>query len=283
MIESVATPLKEQVKAFWEANPCDVKEAEPALDTAYFTAFAQQRYRTHPYIPYFADFEAAASQRVLEVGVGVGTDFCRWAAAGAQAVGVDLTAQAVQLTTRHLRALNLSADVSLADCENLPFADHSFDVVYSFGVLHHTPNTERAIREVLRVLKPGGRIRIMLYHKRSWVTLKVYLLHGLLALQPFASIDRLLANHMESQGTKAYTVSEVEAMFAAFEDVAVEPILTCYDTWRGYEASRRSGLLTLARRLWLAWLVRQCGDRFGWNLLISSTKPDASAPRNAHA
>ncbi len=275
MIESVAAPLKEQVKAFWEANPCDVKEAEPALDEAYFQTFAQQRYASHPYIAAFADFEASAGQRVLEVGIGVGTDFCQWAAAGAKAVGVDLTTQAVQLTTQHLRALALSADVHLADCEDLPFADHSFDVVYSFGVLHHTPNTERAIGEVLRVLKPGGRIRIMLYHKRSWVTLKVYLLHGLLALRPWASLDRLLADHMESRGTKAYTVAEVQAMFAGFEGVSVQPTLTCYDTWRGYETSPRGRWLTWARRLWPAWLVRQCGDRFGWNLLISGTK---SAP-----
>ncbi len=283
MIESVATPLKEQIKAFWEANPCDVKEAEPTLDEAYFSAFAQQRYRAHPYISSFADFEAAAGQRVLEVGVGVGTDFCRWAAAGAKAVGVDLTAQAVQLTTQHLHALNLFADVNLADCEDLPFADDSFDVVYSFGVLHHTPNTEQAIREVRRVLKPGGRICIMLYHKYSWVTLKVYMLHGVLALQPFASLDRLLADHMESQGTKAYTTAEVQAMFAAFEGVKVQPTLTCYDTWRGYETSPRGFFFTLARRLWPAWLVQQCGDRFGWNLLISGTKSDASSPRKSHA
>lgn len=275
MIESVAAPLKEQVKAFWEANPCDVKDAAPALDRAYFTAFAQQRYRTHPYIPGFADFEAAQGKRVLEVGVGAGTDFCRWAAAEAKAVGVDLTAQAVHLTAQHLDALALSADVHLADCEDLPFADHSFDLVYSFGVLHHTPDTSRALREVLRVLKPGGQVRIMLYHKRSWVTFKVFLLHGLLALRPFISLDKLLADHMESQGTKAYTIQEVEAMFAAFEGVSVQPILTCYDTWRGYETPRR-GLMALAQRLWPAWLVQACGDRFGWNLLISGTRPGAS-------
>lgn len=271
MIESVATPLKEQVKAFWEANPCDVKDTAPALDKAYFTAFAQQRYRTHPYIPTFAAFEAAKGKRILEVGIGAGTDFCRWAASEAQAVGVALTTQAIQLTTQHLDALELSADVHLADCEDLPFADDSFDLVYSFGVLHHTPNTERAIREVLRVLKPGGQIRIMLYHKRSWVTFKVYLLHGLLALQPFASLDRLLADHMESQGTKAYTIPEVEAMFASFADVSVRPTLTCYDTWRGYETPHR-GIMALAQRLWPAWLVHLCGDRFGWNLLISGAK-----------
>ncbi len=65
-------------------------------------------------------------------------------------------------------------------------------------------------------------------------------------------------------------------MFAGFAGVSVEPILTCYDTWRGYEGSRR-GLLPLARRLWPAWLVKQCGDRYGWNLLISGTKPGVPA------
>ncbi len=271
MVQSVDDTLKDQVKAFWEANPCDIRDTGSPFDAAYFAALSQQRYDSHPYIPAFADFDRWRGKRVLEVGVGAGSDFCRWAEAEAQVVGVDLTAQAAQLTTHRLALFNQAATVNIADCEYLPFADNSFDLCYSFGVLHHTPNTEKAIHEVLRVLKPGGEIRIMLYHTLSWVTLKVYLLHGLLALRPFAPIQSLMEDHMESQGTKAYTVAEAQVLFARFVNVTVQPTLTCYDTWRGYQ-TREGTLFQFAKRLWPAWLINRMGDRYGWNLLISGVK-----------
>ncbi|MDH3602520.1 MAG: class I SAM-dependent methyltransferase [Candidatus Tectomicrobia bacterium] len=271
MHQRVDADLKDQVKTFWEDNPCDVKDTGSPFDAAYFDALSRQRYTSHPYIPEFAEFERWCGKRVLEVGVGAGSDFCRWVEAGAQAVGIDLTAQAAQLTTQRLALGAQSATVNIADCEHLPFDDNVFDLCYSFGVLHHTPDTERAIGEVFRVLKPGGQIRIMLYHTMSWVVFKVYLLHGLLALRPFASIDSLLADHMESQGTKAYTMAQAQTLFAQFADVRVQPTLTCYDTWRGYQ-TREGALFKVAKQLWPAWFIQRLGDRYGWNLLISGVK-----------
>jgi SAM-dependent methyltransferase len=97
----------------------------------------------------------------------MGTDLVQFARAGARVTGVDLTPQAVTITRQRLNLYGLHGEARLADAESLPFADATFDRVYSFGVLHHTPDTARAIGEVHRVLRPGGKVLVMLYHRNS--------------------------------------------------------------------------------------------------------------------
>jgi SAM-dependent methyltransferase len=161
----------------------------------------------------------------------------------------------------------------VGDAENLPFASNSFDLVYSWGVLHHTPDTEGAIAEVRRVLKPGGQARVMLYHLRSWVAFQAWLRYGLLSGRPWASARSIIARHVESPGTKAYSVAEARRLFAAFSDVSVHPRLTAYDllehTLRSSHLGRFSGAL---QRSYPRALIRALGDRFGWNLLIQASK-----------
>jgi SAM-dependent methyltransferase len=161
--------LKERVRAFWQANPCGVKfaDAEPG-SRLFFERVEEHRYRTEWHIPQAADFQGARGLRVLEIGCGLGTDGAQFAGAGADYTGVDLTEAAVSLARRRFELFNLRGNFLRADAENLDFADASFDLVYSHGVLHHTPDTERAVREIHRVLKPGGRAVVMLYHRDSY-------------------------------------------------------------------------------------------------------------------
>jgi ubiquinone/menaquinone biosynthesis C-methylase UbiE len=111
---------------------------------------------------------SARGLRVLEIGCGLGTDGAQFAKAGADYTGVDLTEAAVDLARKRFELFDLSGKFQTADAENLDFADESFDVVYSHGVLHHTPETEKAIKEIHRVLRPGGRAMVMLYHRGSY-------------------------------------------------------------------------------------------------------------------
>jgi ubiquinone/menaquinone biosynthesis C-methylase UbiE len=191
---------------------------------------------------------------VLEVGIGLGTDFTRFARAGARLAGIDLTEAAVDLVRRRLAHEGLEADVRVGDAENLPFADGTFDLVYSWGVLHHTPDTARALDEVRRVLRPGGEARIMLYSRRSWVALGVWLRYGLARGKPWRSFADLLAEHMESPGTKGYTQPELEEMFAGFRDVRFTRWVTPYD-----------------RRV-AGPVARLLGPRFGWFVGITARR-----------
>ena len=146
----------------------------------------------------------------------MGTDFVQFARAGANAAGVDLTEAAVELVRKRLELEGLPAVVRTGDAESFPSQTTSFDLVYSWGVLHHTPNTERAIGEVRRVLRAGGEARLMLYSRRSWVALGAWLRYGLARGKPWLSFTDVLAAHMESPGTKAYTDAELRAMFRGF-------------------------------------------------------------------
>jgi ubiquinone/menaquinone biosynthesis C-methylase UbiE len=161
--------LKERVRAFWQANPCGVKFADAEVGTRlFFERVEEHRYRKEWHIPGAADFAGARGLRVLEVGCGLGTDGAQFARAGADYTGVDLTEASVELARRRFELFGLAGEFRVADAERLEFADESFDLVYSHGVLHHTPDAAAAVREIHRVLRPKGRAVVMLYHRDSY-------------------------------------------------------------------------------------------------------------------
>lgn len=249
----MAEVTTEQVRAHWEADPCGAKLADAEPGTAEFYAEVERRrYELEPFIPAFAEFDRWSGKDVLEIGVGLGTDFTRFVRAGANAHGVDLTQAAIDLVRHRLELEQLSADIRVGDAERLPFDDASFDLVYSWGVLHHTPDTHRAFAEVRRVLRPGGEARIMLYSRRSWVALGVWLRYGVARGHVLQSWSDLLSRHMESPGTKAYTQAELAALLSGFDDVRYVRWVTPYD--------RRVG----------GPLASMAGPRFGWFVGITA-------------
>ncbi|MGA9995311.1 MAG: class I SAM-dependent methyltransferase [Pyrinomonadaceae bacterium] len=161
--------LKERVRAFWQANPCGTKFTEAEMGTRqFYERVEEHRYEKEWHIPEAADFKSASGLRVLEIGCGLGTDGAQFAKSGADYTGVDLTEAAVDLARKRFELFGLAGTFRTADAENLDFADESFDLVYSHGVLHHTPDTARSVREVHRVLRTGGRAVVMLYHRDSY-------------------------------------------------------------------------------------------------------------------
>ena len=159
----------EQVAAFWNTEACGTQFVAAARDERDFYAqYRRFRYETEWHIPEFVQFDKMRGRRVLELGCGNGADGVMFAQSGADYTGVDLTEAAVAATRKHFEAMNLPGQFRVADAERLDFADESFDVVYSYGVLHHTPAPARAVREVYRVLRPGGRAFVMLYHRHSF-------------------------------------------------------------------------------------------------------------------
>ena len=161
--------LKERVRAFWQANPCGTKFADAAPGSRrFFELVEEHRYTKEWHIPAAAGFASSRDLRVLEIGCGLGTDGAQFAKAGAEYTGVDLTDAAIELAQKRFALFGLPGLFRTADAENLDFEDDSFDLVYSHGVLHHTPDTARAIQEVHRVLRPGGRAVVMLYHRNSY-------------------------------------------------------------------------------------------------------------------
>jgi ubiquinone/menaquinone biosynthesis C-methylase UbiE len=208
--------LKKQVHAFWNEQSCDTQVANAAqFSKEYFDEIEAFRYFDQPFIHSFAQFTRYHGKRVLEVGFGAGTDFIQWLRAGAIASGIDLTPEALKNLTHRIEVYDLPKPgrLEVSDAENLPFTDGSFDLGYSFGVLHHTPDTEKAIRELVRVVKPGGEIKIMLYNRRSIFIFNRWVKYALLRGRPWKSLRWVLWNYNESVGTKGYTSDELRRIF----------------------------------------------------------------------
>lgn len=164
-----SSQLKERVRAFWQENPCGTKFADaPPGSLRFYELVEQHRYKKEWHIPKAAGFANAAGMCVLEIGCGLGTDGAQFAKAGASYTGVDLTDAAIELAQKRFTLSQLPGTFRTADAEALDFPDDTFDVVYSHGVLHHTPDTAGAVKEIHRVLKPGGRAIVMLYHRDSY-------------------------------------------------------------------------------------------------------------------
>jgi ubiquinone/menaquinone biosynthesis C-methylase UbiE len=213
-------------------------------------------------------FDRYSGKRLLEVGCGTGTDLLQFARGGSEVVGIDLTPRSVEITRQRFRAYAVEGDFAIGDAENLAFPDNSFDLIYSFGVIHHTPDTGRAVSEFHRVLRPGGRAIVMLYNRASlyyWTSLMIRrgLIGGELFRSSTADLMSRYVEYSESQGrplVKAYTRSEARRLFERFDDCRI-----IIRQLTREEFGRPGRLLPRP-------LVKWLGEHFGWNLLVTAFK-----------
>jgi ubiquinone/menaquinone biosynthesis C-methylase UbiE len=262
---------KRRAQEQWGANPCGAhiaKELEFG-NREYFDAIEDYRYNVYaPWMKERIGFDQYSGKRLLEVGCGTGTDSLQFARGGAIFTGVDLTPRSIEIARKRFEVYRQAGEFVLGDAEKLNFPDESFDVVYSFGVIHHTPDTEGAASEIHRVLKRGGKATVMVYHRSSlyyWggiILKRGVLRRELLKASPNELMSRYV-EHTETNGrplVKAYTRAEVRKMFARFGDCQVE-----------VNQLTRQELGAIGRVLperifqWLA-------QNFGWNLIIKATK-----------
>ena len=246
------------VKGFWEGHVNNEYYTDAARGSPeYFAAIVARRYRHHYHLAeLFARLraEGVAGQSLLEIGCGIGIDTRSLADLGFRdVVGVDLTEAAIDLARRRAEAEGRrTLRFEVANGEQLPFADASFDVVYSFGVIHHTPSITQAIAEIRRVLRPGGRALVMIYHRHSLVDL----IHRVFRL-PYES-PRHLRDHCPI--VNRYSRGEARALFAAFAPVHIHA-----DYPFTYGMRHLTGWLpTAAKRL--------LGRAIGWHLMIDARK-----------
>lgn len=260
---SVSLTLKDRVKDFWERNPCGVKDAVSAEEgsLAFFEAIERTRLQGDDFMGDVIGFDQWKEKKVLEIGCGLGTDLLQFARGGAEVYGIDLTERGVSLTRRRLALYGLRGVVLVADGESMPFASDSFDLVYSWGVIHHTPDPGVAAREAVRVCKPNGRVLVMLYHRWSLVALQAWVFYGLLRGRPWRSSREIIAEHLESPGTQVFTREAARALFDGLRDLAIRTIVTRYDA-------------RIGRRIFLPrWVRRAVPSRWGWFMVVSGTKP----------
>jgi ubiquinone/menaquinone biosynthesis C-methylase UbiE len=260
--------VKTQVRDFWNRSPCGTEvTTEEKYSLPYFEHIEDYRYSVEPLIFSFAQFTRFREKRVLEVGVGAGTDFLQWVRAGAQAYGIDLTPEGIEHVRQRLKLYGLQAEeLRVADVEALPYPKGFFDLVYSWGVIHHSPNTIRALEEIIRVTRPGGLCKIMVYNRHSLGTFYLWVKHALLKGRPWKSFAWCLYHFQESLGTKGYTQKEVAHILRHYPVERVK-----IKSWKTYFDSMELSKKRLWRVLGGILSYLSGGHRFGWFLTVEFT------------
>ena len=169
--DSVVDPGIDAVEAYWNARPCNVRHSpKPVGSREYFDEVEQRKHFVEPHIPGFAQFERWKGKRVLEVGCGIGTAAVNFARFGADYTGVELSEASLDLTRQRFDVYGLKGNFALCNAEQLSqyVEKNSFDLVYSFGVIHHSPNQRAIVEEIRKVIRRDGEFRCMLYARNSW-------------------------------------------------------------------------------------------------------------------
>lgn len=219
---------KNTIKAYWETKlPQQWYSNNQNGTEKYWDEITAKRYSIYyPYLKEEAEFYDHLNQNVLEIGIGVGTDALEYAKGNANVTGIDLTQNAIDITSERFKQKGLKGSFMLGDAEDLQFKDDTFDLVFSFGVLHHTPNTRIALTEIRRVLKPDGKAIIMLYAKGWKHYLVKILYHGILHRELSKMTKQEFINkYSETDGdsplSKVYSKSEVEDLFTGWNSVSI--------------------------------------------------------------
>src|SRR4029453_12165479 len=178
----------ERVQEYWDRQPCNIRHGRsPVGKREYFDEVEQRKYFVEPHIPPFADFSRWGGKKVLELGCGIGTADVNFARGGAEVTVVELSGESVDLCRQRFAVFGLTATFHQGNAEELSrvVPVETYDLIYSFGVIHHTPTPSRALEEIRKYMGPGSELRLMLYAKLSWKTLLV----PLQRVQPEAQSD----------------------------------------------------------------------------------------------
>ncbi len=252
--------INSTVQKFWDDRPCNIRHSSKELGTKeYFEEVTKRKYFVENHILSFANFPSWKDKDVLEVGCGLGTAAQSFMEAGAKYTGIDVSPKSIELAQRRAKIFNLTGDIFVADIQSfIPDGKH-FDLVYSFGVLHHIQNLEAALKNIYAVLKPGGQFKLMMYATKSWKK---------------ACVDSGLDQFEAQSGVpiaNTYTNDEIRALLGDFTNIQIEQdhiFQWNVDEYRRYSYKKEPWFESMPGNL-----IRTLEKEFGWHLLITCDKP----------
>lgn len=257
------TPIQE-VRDYWDSRPCNVRHSSAPLGSRqYFDEVEQRKYLVEPHIPKFAEFDRWSGRKVLEVGCGIGTDAVKFARAGSIYTGIELSQISMDMAQERFRLYGLQGAFLQANAEELDslgLPEESFDLIYSFGVLHHTPNHHRALDQISRLVKIGGTVKVMVYAENSWKAAMIR--HGL--DQPEAQYGCPIA--------KTFTKETVLEWFSAsslhVQEMQQDHIFPyVIEKYVNYEYEVQPWFKAMPEKLFEA-----LEKELGWHLMITATR-----------
>jgi len=269
--------LIQRVRDFWDARPCNIRHSQIDIDKdpeGYDLEVVQRKYFVEPHIMDFAQHTRWKDKKVLDLGCGIGTDTITFAVAGAHVTAVDISPRSIEIARKRAAAYNLPVRFLCGDIEELPriLEPQHFNLIYSFGVLHHTPDPEQVVNHLQAFYTgPGSTLKIMLYNRYSWKAFWILVTYGKFQ---FWRWPELIARHSEAQTgcpiTRTYTPKMAKELLKGFtiEDLHMDHIfpyrIQDYVKYRYV----REWYWRMLPPMWFRWLEK----RIGWHMLITARK-----------
>ena len=248
----------DEVREYWNTHihDLDVSRETPG-SRGFFDDLDRYHFEKLHHLVRLVDFDGYRGRTVLDVGCGAGVDLARFARGGADVTGVDVSQSAVDLARRNFEQQGLRGRFEVADGEQLPFPDSTFDLVFAHGVVQYTAHPQRLVDECRRVLKPGGEAIFQVYNRISW-------------LNALSKLMKVGLEHEDAPVILKFSLGEFRRLLAGFREVRIVPERfpvksRLHGGWKGaiYNGAFVSTFNALPRPL-----VR----RFGWHLLAFCRK-----------
>jgi SAM-dependent methyltransferase len=248
----------DEVRTYWNQHIHDLEiTRHPVGSRGFFDDLDQYHFEKLHHLLQLVDFDGYSGRKVLEVGCGAGVDLARFAKGGAAATGVDIASSAIDLARANFAQQGLDGQFRVANGEQLPFPDGSFDLVYAHGVVQYTADPRRLVEECRRVLAPGGAAIFQVYNRLSW-------------LNALSKLMKVGLEHDQAPVLLKFSIGEFRRLLAGFGRVRIVPERfpvrsRLHGGWKG---TVYNGLFVGAFNALPRPLVR----RFGWHLLAFCRK-----------
>jgi 2-polyprenyl-3-methyl-5-hydroxy-6-metoxy-1,4-benzoquinol methylase len=266
----------EDVRSYWNRRPCNIRHSRRTPGSReYFDEVETRKYFVEPHIPGFADFEHWRGKRVLEIGCGIGTDTINFARHGAKVTVAELSDRSMEVAEQRAEVFDLAERIAFyaGNAEELTrfVPAEPQDLVYSFGVIHHSPHPERIVEQTTSYVRPGSTLKVMVYNRRSWKVLWMVLKYG---KGDFRQTKKLIAEHSEAQFgspvTYAYTKNELREMLGRHGYRVTDLFVDHIFPWRIDDYLEYRYVRVWYFRWIPHWIFRALERTFGWHLCVTA-------------
>lgn len=271
----ISTPiLSDKIREYWNRRPCNIRHSNQKIGSKeYFDQVEARKYFVEPHIPEFAEFEKWRGKKVLEIGCGIGTDTINFSRAGAQVTAIDLSEKSLEIAHKRSEVNNQNIKFYQGNAEDLDkiVPVEPYDLIYSFGAIHHAANPEQILNQIKKYTSPNTVIKIMVYHKFSWKVLRILLVYG---KGCFWKISGLISKHSEAETgcpvTYAYSKSSIRKLMEKcglrVKETKVEHVFPySIPEYKNYKYK-----VVWYFRWMPAWMFRSFEKIAGWHLLVTA-------------